>query len=70
MDKKDEEMQECPVCKGRFPIMTEDGKHNFCPASDGGKIIHICMGCKVGKTVASRAKASKRNVIGKGEVKW
>lgn len=44
-------MKKCPRCGKELPVMTEDGKHNFCPAStpDGG-IIDVCIDCKVSKS--------------------
>lgn len=37
----------CPRCGKKAPEFNEQGKHNFCPASEGTKVVIICMECKM-----------------------
>lgn len=37
----------CPRCGKKAPEFDEQGKHNFCPASKGNKVVTICMECKM-----------------------
>jgi len=48
MNETNEEIKSCARCGKKLSIMTEDGKHNFCPTStDDNRIIEICMSCKM-----------------------
>lgn len=40
-------MKICDRCGHKAPEFNEQGGHNFCPASEEGKIIILCMKCKV-----------------------
>ena len=46
--------QTCPKCGVKLPPSSEEGKHNFCPSSEfiRGKIVEICMECKIQEVVA------------------
>ena len=37
----------CQRCDKQAPEFNEQGKHNFCPASEGTKIVNLCMECKM-----------------------
>ena len=55
-NEKCEEIQLCAKCGKSLPIVSDEGKNNFCPASDGtGKIINLCMECKI-KDIAEHGK--------------
>ena len=46
--KKNPETKTCPICKKELPLLTKDGKHNFCPHNTGPNVtIDICIKCKV-----------------------
>lgn len=48
IDEKNPGKKVCPICKTELPILTEEGKHNFCPHStEPNEIIDICIKCKV-----------------------
>jgi hypothetical protein len=49
----------CPRCSISLPIMDEKGQHNFCPTIAGGKVISVCMKCKLFET-SDPGKGSKR----------
>jgi len=40
-------MATCPKCGKKATEFNEQGKHNFCPASEGDKIVNLCMECKM-----------------------
>lgn len=40
-------MTTCPKCGKKAPEFNEQERHNFCPASEGTKVVTICMECKM-----------------------
>jgi len=45
----------CQRCGKKAPEFNDQGKHNFCPASEGTKIVNLCMECKMKEVGASWA---------------
>ena len=37
----------CPDCRVELPVLEEDGRHNFVPYIREGRMIMICIKCRV-----------------------
>jgi len=40
-------MMVCPLCTKQLPQFNDEGQHNFCPAIFGGKVVNLCIACKM-----------------------